>query len=94
MYMSEKEIKQLGLTDSSINNKSESKSKYHSRKTKIDGFTFDSVMEAEFYCKLKLMTRAKKIRGFCRQARFVIVEGQNGKRGSEYVTDFVMVHTK
>jgi hypothetical protein len=93
IYIPEEEFKQLGLTNSKpMKKKSEKKSKYHSRKTKVDGFTFDSTKEAEFYCKLKLMTKAKKIKGFCRQARFVIVEGQNGEKGSEYVTDFIIFY--
>ena len=90
MYMSEEQFKRLGIAESKESKKPKRKSKYHSRKTKVDGFSFDSVMEADFYCKLKLMTKAKQIRGFCRQARFVILEGQNGEKGSEYVTDFVV----
>jgi len=33
-------------------------SKYHSRKTEIDGIVFDSKKEANRYCELKLMERA------------------------------------
>lgn len=67
-----------------------SKSKYNSRKVNVDGILFDSQAEANFYCRLKLLLRAGEIEGFCRQARFVITEGKNGEKGSEYVTDFIV----
>lgn len=67
-----------------------SKSKYNSRKVNVDGILFDSQAEANFYCQLKFMLRAGEIEGFCRQARFVITEGKNGEKGTEYVTDFIV----
>lgn len=67
-----------------------SKSKYNSRKVNVDGILFDSQAEANFYCRLKLLLRAGEIEGFCRQARFVITEGKNGEKGTEYVTDFIV----
>lgn len=64
--------------------------KYNSKKEWIDGICFDSQIEADYYCQLKLLLRAGAIDGFCRQARFVITEGKNNERGTEYVTDFVI----
>ena len=47
--------------------------------------------EADYYCQLKLLTRAGEIKGFCRQARFVVTEGVGSiERGTEYVADFVI----
>ena len=38
-----------------------------------------------------LLTRAGEIKGFCRQARFVVTEGVGSiERGTEYVADFVI----
>jgi len=34
------------------------KHKYNARKTVVDGITFDSKREAEYYCELKLRVRA------------------------------------
>lgn len=47
--------------------------------------------KADYYCQLKLLTRAGEIKGFCRQARFVVTEGVGSiERGTEYVADFVI----
>ncbi len=84
---SEKDLKRLGIN---IPPEAKLKNKYHSRKTVIDGISFDSQAEADYYCQLKLFLRAGKIDGFCRQARFIITEGRNGEKGTEYVTDFII----
>lgn len=39
-----------------------------------------------------MLLKVGAINGFCRQARFVITEGKNGERGTEYVTDFVIFY--
>lgn len=70
-------------------NGKEKKSKYGAKKTKIDGICFDSKLEAEYYSMLKLRQKAGEIAGFCRQPRFVVIEGQNGEKGTEYVADFI-----
>lgn len=82
------ELKALGVKIPGATRKK--KSKYNAKKTWVDGISFDSKAEAEFYCELKLMVKCKKIAGFCRQPRFVITEGKNGNRGVEYVSDFVI----
>ena len=48
-------------------NDGKKRAKYRSYKTSIDGHTFDSLKEAEYYCELKNRLRAKDIRGFCIQ---------------------------
>ena len=87
MRISEKEAQQLGLIS-----KGKPQSKYNSRRIKVDGITFDSQVEANYYCNLKILLRIGEITGFCRQARFVVTEGRNGERGTEYVTDFIVFY--
>lgn len=87
MRMSVAEAKKLGILP-----KTESKSKYNSKKITVDGIKFDSQAEANYYCNLKILLRMGEITGFCRQARFIITEGKNGENGTEYVTDFVVFY--
>jgi len=68
------------------------KNKYNSQKVVVDGIKFDSQAEANYYCMLKILLRKGEIDGFCRQARFIITEGKNGEKGSEYVCDFVVFY--
>ena len=70
-----------------INGKKQSK--YLAKKTTLDGIAFDSQLEADYYSLLKLRQKAGEVIGFCRQPRFVVIEGQNGEKGSEYVADFI-----
>lgn len=67
-------------------------SKFHAKKTTVDGFTFDSKREAARYGELKLLERAGKIRDLQRQVRVELVPPFNcdGKhfRGIYYVVDF------
>jgi hypothetical protein len=62
----------------------EKKNKYRNNRVKVDGFCFDSQLEADYYADLKLQLRAGAIRGFCRQPRFPLVENR------EYVADFIV----
>lgn len=84
--ISEAEARKLGLLPKVKGNK------YNARKVKVDGISFDSQAEANYYCQLKLLLRAHEIDGFCRQAHFVVTEGKNGEKGTEYVTDFVIFY--
>lgn len=88
LRLSEKDLKSLGIKVPEKQTKP--KSKYNSKKISVDGITFDSQAEANYYCQLKILLKAGEIDGFCRQARFVITEGKNGEKGTEYVTDFVV----
>ena len=62
------------------------KTKYRANKTSIDGHTFDSQKEAEYYCELKNRLQAKDIRGFCLQPTFILAAGL------KYKADFVVFH--
>ena len=88
LRMTEAEAKKLGVKVP----EQKKRSKYNARKVRVDGIAFDSQAEANYYCRLKLLLRAGEINGFCRQARFVVTEGRNGERGTEYVTDFVVFY--
>ena len=60
------------------------RSKYNATKTNIDGHTFDSKKEADYYCELKLQLQAKEIKGFCLQPTFILADGL------KYKADFVV----
>ena len=68
-------------------------SKYHARKTTIDGIQFDSAKEAKRYTKLRDMQEAGEIQGLRLQVPFEILpsfECDGVKyRGMKYVADFV-----
>ena len=70
----------------------EKKSKYSSAKTDVDGITFDSKKEAEFYAELKLRERAGEITHLRLQPRYLLQEAfkHEGKQYNkmEYVADF------
>ena len=63
------------------------KTKYCSNKTSIDGHTFDSKKEAEYYCELKYRLQAKEINGFCLQPTFMLAPGL------KYKADFVVFNS-
>lgn len=78
--------------------------KYHSRKIKINGMTFDSRKEANRYFELRILERAGEIKDLKRQVSFELIPTQrepdiigprggrkNGKlleRSVNYVADF------
>lgn len=69
------------------------KSKYHSRKTVVDGITFDSKREADRYKELRAWEKAGVISGLTRQQAFTLIPAQriDGKvveRAVKYVADF------
>lgn len=67
-------------------------SKYGSKKTVIDGITFDSKREADRYYELKLLEIAGKIKDLKLQHQFVLQPPfkKNGKtiRAITYIADF------
>lgn len=80
---SAEELKNCGM----INYTSEKKkSKYRANKVEIDGIKFDSQKEADYYCELNLRLAAKEIRGFCRQAEFVLAPNLR------YKADFIVIN--
>lgn len=70
-------------------------SKYHAKKTVVDGITFDSRKEADRYLVLKGMEEDGSIEGLRRQVRYELVPALDvdGKhyRPVYYVADFVYV---
>ena len=62
--------------------------KYHAKKTVMDGITFDSKHEAERYCELKLLLRAKKISNLRLQERIELIPKSRYGRAIVYVADF------
>ena len=72
--------------------KIESQSKYHAKKTAVDGIVFDSVKESKRYAELSLLQRAGAIVDLRLQPRYLLQESFkcNGKtiRKIEYVADF------
>lgn len=71
-----------------------SMSKYHSKKTTVNGITFDSKKEAERYWELCLLQRAGKIEKLQTQVEYLLVPSQHidGKcveRSVKYKADFV-----
>lgn len=65
--------------------KGNKKSKYGAVKTAVDGHTFDSKKEAEYYCELKTRLQAGDIKGFCLQPTFILAPGL------KYKADFVVI---
>jgi len=63
-------------------------SKYGAKKTKVDGITFDSKAEADYYCALKLGMMTGDIDGFCRQPEFILQDGDGTV--IKYKADFVV----
>ena len=63
------------------------KSKYRANKTSVDGHTFDSKKEADYYCELKMRLQAKEINGFCLQPTFMLAPGL------KYKADFIIFNT-
>lgn len=71
-------------------------SKYNAKKATVDGHTFDSNREAERYCELKLLEKAKEIRNLELQPRFLLQDKFKDKMGTthrkiEYVADFMYI---
>ncbi len=60
------------------------KSKYRANKVSVDGHTFDSQKEADYYCELKMRLQAKEINGFCLQPTFMLAPGL------KYKADFII----
>lgn len=61
-------------------------SKYRANKVSIDGNTFDSQKEADYYCELKIKLQAGEINGFCLQPTFILAPGL------KYKADFIVFH--
>ena len=73
-----------------------SKRKYNNRKIEIDGFTFDSKLEADFYQRLKPLVKTGKIKELRIHPRYLLQEGftKNGKHYQPiyYIADFEVLY--
>ena len=98
MRITEKEAAALGITTNFTPEDNEQtkyfmdvlktkRNKYNAVKTKVDGITFDSKREAEYYSELKLRQKAGEILGFCRQPQFVLDDA-----GTTYRADFIVFY--
>ena len=56
-------------------------SKYNSKKTVVDGQTFDSKKEARRYQELLLLEKAGEIQNLSRQVKFVLIPSQRDENG-------------
>lgn len=85
------EVRRLGK----VNDLTARTSKYHAKKTVVDGIEFDSAKEAKRYTKLRALEDAGKIQGLRLQVPFQLVpsfECDGVKyREMRYVADFVYV---
>lgn len=76
--------------------KKQSTPKYGNKKTIVDGITFDSQAESVYYNQLKYLKRAKHIKDFRLQPRYLLQEGfeKNGKtyRPIYYKADFEVIN--
>ena len=59
---------------------------FTNNKVSVDGHTFDSQKEADYYCELKIKLQAKEINGFCLQPTFILAPGL------KYKADFIVFH--
>lgn len=66
--------------------KTTKRSKYGATKTQVDGITFDSKKEADYYAELKLQVLAGDIDGFCMQPIFILAPNL------KYKADFIVFH--
>ena len=64
--------------------KGRKKTKYRANKTSVDGHTFDSQKEADYYIELKNRLKANDIKGFCLQPTFILAPGL------KYKADFIV----
>jgi len=73
-----------------------SKSKYGSVKTVVDGITFDSKLELNRYCYLKLLERAGELKSVVYHKKYVLQESFINSRGKHragitYTPDFIIM---
>lgn len=71
------------------NKKGKNKSKYHAKKTVVDGIKFDSKKEAKRYLELKAMEKVGSIKNLQLQVPFILIEKSKYGRSIKYVADFV-----
>jgi len=84
------------LTASQFKEYNGMKRKYNNKRIEIDGYTFDSKLEADFYLRLKPLVKSGKIKELKIHPRYLLQEGftKNGKRFNPiyYVADFEVTY--
>src|SRR5690625_381069 len=79
-----------------LSKKTNRRSKYNNKKTELDGYVFDSKLEAEYYAELKLRERVGEINFFKVQPKYLLqhaFEKDNKKiQPIYYVGDFEVHH--
>ncbi len=72
------------------------RNKYNNRKVTVDGITFDSAKESEYYSQLKMLKKAGVIKDFERQVPYELQPKfkRDGKtvRAIKYIADFVAIY--
>lgn len=63
--------------------------KYHAKKVTVDGITYDSELEYQRYCELKLLEKAGEIKNLQYHKRYVLIEKNENGREIAYEADFV-----
>lgn len=80
-----------------LKNPIKKRSKYNNRKVELDGYVFDSQLEADYYIQLKLREKAEDILFFRIQPEYLLQPEfeKDGKKHREirYVADFEIHHT-
>ncbi|MFW6047503.1 MAG: DUF1064 domain-containing protein [Candidatus Woesearchaeota archaeon] len=76
--LNKKQRKMLGIE------KEQLKRKYNNKKPKIDGITFDSQKEADYYGKLKMLKQAGEVEKIELQPRFKLLDGFDDKQGNHH----------
>lgn len=67
------------------------KLKHNNKITIVDGVSFRSKLEAEYYSQLKLRFMAGEIIGFVIQPKFILQEGTETERAITYSADFLII---
>lgn len=69
------------------------KNKYGNKKVTVDGIKFDSQLEANRYCELKILERAGEIKDLRRQIKFELqpsyIKNNKSIQPINYIADFV-----
>lgn len=65
------------------------KNKYNAKKVTVNGITYDSELEYNRYCELKLLEKAGIIKKLKYHQRFVLIEKNENGREIAYEADFV-----
>ena len=98
-YVELKEHKAQGLVNSftlPTLKEQKAKSKYGAKKCEVDGYIFDSVMEAKFYVHLKLEKQNGNVVAYELQPKYILQESfkKDGKtvRAIAYISDFLVTY--